>query len=178
MLIIEILLFILSIILVLILTTKIKVTSNKKDLTTNNNSLILSILIYLVVAYFLSDFYSFNPLEVDPIDGIKINPYVSLVSLVLQFFNTILLTDTWYKAIEERLNKKLSIYILTIIYNLVVIIGFYLLYTGYTGTEVLIYSNIPYFKDFSLLTLYIPFIIYDINLLNIISKKRDKNDTN
>ena len=172
MLIMIIIFYIISI----ILTYKISVNDKKnKNIDIDNRSIILGMLIYLAVAYFLSQFYSFNPLEIDYVDGIKINPYVSFISIILQYLNILLINDTWIKSIKERKGNKIHLYLLTIIYNIIVTIGAYLLYVGYTGTEEeIIYSSIPFFTNICIVTLYLPFIIYDINLIKIISKKSDK----
>lgn len=165
---------IIFLIISLILTYFINKESKKtKKIEIDNKNIILNTLIYLAVVYFLSEFYSFNPLEVDPVDGIKINPYVAIISLILQYLNILLLNDTWIKTIKERKNNKLQIYILTIIYNFIITIGAYLLYVGYTGNELTkIYSQIPYFTTFCIITIYIPYLIYNINLLKIINKKK------
>ena len=170
MLVIIIIFLLLSLILTYLIDKRTKRT---KKIEIDNKNIILNILIYLAVVYFLSQFYSFNPLEIDPVDGIKINPYVSIISIILQYLNILLLNDTWVKLIKERNNTKYSKYILTIIYNFIITIGAYLLYVGYTGNEIeKIYSNIPFFTTFSIITIYIPYLIYNINLLKIINKKK------
>ena len=130
MLVIIIIFLLLSLILTYLIDKRKK---KSKKIEIDNKNIILNILIYLAVVYFLSQFYSFNPLEIDPVDGIKINPYVSMISMVLQYLNILLLNDTWIKLIKERNNTKYGIYILTIIYNFIITIGAYLLYVGYTG---------------------------------------------
>ena len=170
MLVIIILFLILSLILTYLIDKR---TKRAKKIEIDNKNIILNILIYLAVVYFLSQFYSFNPLEIDPVDGIKINPYVSIISIILQYLNILLLNDTWIKIIKARKNNKLEIYFLTLIYNFIITIGAYLLYVGYTGNETQkIYSQIPYFTSFSIITIYIPYLIYNINLLKIIDKKK------
>ena len=94
MLVIIILFLILSLILTYLIDKRNKRT---KKIEIDNKNIILNILIYLAVVYFLSQFYSFNPLEIDPVDGVKINPYVSIISMVLQYLNILLLNDTWIK---------------------------------------------------------------------------------
>lgn len=171
MLIIIIAFIVISLILTYIINIKDK--NKKKKINIDSKNIILNILIYLAVGYFLSNFYSFNPLEEDTNMGIIINPYVAFISLILQYLNVLLINDNWIKNIEEIKNNKLYSYLFTIIYNITVTIGLYLLYVGYTGTkEIPIYSPIPIFQEFSIITLFIPYLIYNINLIKIIKKKK------
>lgn len=131
--------------------------------------IIANIISYLLIAAFLGYFYSFNPLESDAILGVKVNPYVAVVSLILQFINASVLADTWYKIMVERLNNRVIELVLNFLYFMVVVLGNIMLYTGYNGTDsTAIYSSIKMVERFNLIILFIPFVLYDVNLINLI----------
>jgi hypothetical protein len=173
---ITIIFVIISLILVLFLTLSHIIIPNNQ-VVYPIRKLIFSSIVYLLVVYLLADFYNFNPLEIDDLLGIMVNPYVAVVSIILQFLNIVLLVDTWYKALIGRVNKKFSLLLLTIIFDLLIIIGNFFLYYGYNGTsELAIYTNIKFINRLSIIILYIPYVLYDLNILNIIfSIKKGRN---
>jgi hypothetical protein len=165
---IAIIFLIISLVLIFFLTIS-NINISKKKTNYPIYKLILSSILYLLVAYILADFYSFNPIEVDELLGTMVNPYVAIVSLVLQFFNIVLLVDTWYKVLIDRLDNKFLLVLLTVIFNIIVIIGNIFLDLGYNGgTTLTIYTNVKFITKLEIIILYIPYVLYDLNLINII----------
>lgn len=180
MLIQTILFLILSLILTFIIII-LNPQTPKAKLSKTIYRLLLSTILYLIITYFLAGFYDFNPLEVDKVTGIMINPYVALVSLILQFLNIFLLADTWYKALANQAHSKMFLVISTLAFHTIIFFGNIFLKNGYTGTDGLtLYTNLKFIEKLSQIIIYIPFLIYDLNLLsliNIILKRRKTNDT-
>ena len=105
MLIQTILFLILSLILTFIIII-LNPQTPKAKLSKTIYRLLLSAILYLIITYFLAGFYDFNPLEVDKVTGIMINPYVALVSLILQFLNIFLLDRCFMMKIQLQISHS------------------------------------------------------------------------
>lgn len=176
MIITSLIFIILSLILIFFLTIS-PINYQLKNYKYNLLKIVLNIIIYLIITAFLAYFYSFKGIK--DIAEIQVNPIIATISLFLQFINIITFIDIWYQIIVERLNKKFTIYILNIIFNLIIIIGNIMTKLGTVGilSTTTIITNVRVINNLSRIIIYIPFVIYNLNLLNLniaIRRKRGK----
>lgn len=175
MIITSLIFIILSLILIFFLTIS-PINYQPKNHKYNLLKIVLNIIIYLIITAFLAYFYSFKGIK--DIAEIQVNPIIATLSLFLQFINIITFIDIWYQIIVERLNKKFTIYILNIIFNLIIIIGNIMTKLGTVGIlSTTIITNVRVINNLSRIIIYIPFVIYNLNLLNLniaIRRKRGK----
>lgn len=175
MIITSLIFIILSLILIFFLTIS-PINYQPKNYKYNLLKIVLNIIVYLIITAFLAYFYSFKGIK--DIAEIQVNPIIATLSLFLQFINIITFIDIWYQIIVERLNKKFTIYILNIIFNLIIIIGNIMTKLGTVGIfSTTIITNVRVINNLSRIIIYIPFVIYNLNLLNLniaIRRKRGK----
>lgn len=170
------LIFIISSLFFVFILTITKVTNINIKYRYSVLKIVLDIIVYLIITGFLSYLYTFRG-TITSDNNILVNPYIAAFSLFLQFINIVTFVDVWYRIMIERLNKKNIIFVLNIIFNLIVILGNIITYKGFIGmSDISITTDIKIINNLSRIILYIPFITYDLNLINLnitLRKKRD-----